>query len=317
MAKKLKIVCLGGGIGTSNLIRGLKKYFSDITVVVSMADSGGSAGRLRRLYKVHPVGDLVSCMASLSDNDTLSKLLTFRFPGKRYSQDRILDGHKLGNLMVVGAIQETGSLNKAIKSLQELFRIKGKFLPATEKKVSIFAKTIEGKRIYGEDTIDQGKYKGKKFLERIYLSPKGARASKEVIKSIKSADVVIAGPGDLYTNLLPVLIVPGIQAALKRSKAKRIFIVNVANKPFETKNYGIIDYIKSVEKHTGHFSFQTVVVNSNINLSIPRKYNYKFVEPNSTRSLKYPKFVYKDLIDKRFPLYHDSSKLAKLVKQLV
>ncbi len=317
MAKKLKIVCLGGGIGTSNLIRGLKRYFQDITVVVSMADSGGSAGRLRRLYKVHPVGDLVSCMASLSDNDTLSKLLTFRFPGKRYSQDRILDGHKLGNLMVVGAIQEAGSLNKALKSLQELFNIQGNFLPATEKRVSIFAKTVEGKRIYGEETIEQGKYKGKKFLEKIYLTPKNVRASSRVLKSIKNADIIIAGPGDLYTNLLPVLIVPGISNALKKSKAKKIYIVNVANKPFETKNYEIADYIKSIEKHIGHFPFQIVVVNNNVGLSIPKKYHYKFVESNGIGVFSSLKFVHKDLIDRKFPLYHDPTKLAKLVKQLV
>lgn len=323
MAKKVvtanaeKIVCLGGGVGTANLIRGLKKYFKDITVIVSMADEGGSAGRLRRLYKVHPVGDLVSCMAALSQNEILSKLLTYRFPGKRYAKkDSLLDGHKLGNLIVIGAIQSTGNFNKAMHFVQQVFNIEGNFLPATLEKVYISAKTIEGKRVFGEEKIDQGKYKGKKILDKVFLHPKNVKASSQVLKKIKEADVIIAGPGDLYTNLLPVLIVPKIAIAIKKSKAKKIYIANVANKPFETKNYRIDDYIKSIIKHLDFFPFEKILVNNNLSYEIPSKYHYKFLEPDSILD-KNVLLIKRDLVDKNFPLYHDSRKLAKALNILI
>lgn len=322
MAKKItaekKIVCLGGGIGTSNLIRGLKKYFKNITVVVSMADSGGSAGRLRRLYKVHPVGDLVSCMASLSDDKILSNLLTYRFPGERFAKsDSVLSGHKLGNLIVVGAIKSTGDFKKAMHFIQHVFNIQGKFFPATTDKLSIYVKTKDGKRIFGEDEIARGKYEGKKVIDGVFLRPKNARASKEAVKSIKEADLLVVGPGDLYTNLLPVLIVPEIAKAIKKSKAKKIYIANVANKPYETKNYEIGNYIDSIKKHIGEFPFNTVVMNNNISLTMPKKYRYKFLVPENLPNISGVKVVFGNVVDKNFPLYHDPGKLAKVVWQLV
>lgn len=315
MAKEIKIVCLGGGIGTANLIRGLKKYFQDITVVVSMADSGGSAGRLRRLYRVHPVGDLVSCMSALSSDTVLSNLLTYRFPGERYAKsDSALNGHKLGNLIVVGAIKSTGSFKKAINFIQKIFNINGNFLPATRDKVSIYAKTIEGKRIFGEDEITRGKYVGRKKLDRIFLRPKNTKPSQEVIRKIKEAEVIIAGPGDLYTNLLPVLIVSGIANTIKKSKAQKIYVTNVANKPFETKNYTIDDYINSIIKHIGFFPFEKILANNNLSHGIPRKYHYRLLPPKTRSNIPFYK---SDLIDKSFPLYHDSNKLAKAVAKSI
>src|SRR5258708_30196167 len=235
--KRKKIVCLGGGIGTVNLIKGLKQYKDlDIAVVVSMADEGGSSGRLRRLYNILPPGDLVSCMAALCDsnNKNVSQLLTYRLPGNRYAKDTELAGHKIGNLIFVALRDLTGNFEKAIDQFQSIFAIPGVFLPATEENVSISAKTVEGKIVHGEETIDRGKYSGKRVLEEVYLHPVNARATKKVLTWLKEADVIIAGPGDLYTTILPVLIIPDIAEQLKKSTAKKIFIINVANKPFET-----------------------------------------------------------------------------------
>lgn len=317
MAKKINVVCLGGGIGTANLIKGLKNYYKNITVVVSMADSGGSAGRLRRLYKVHPVGDIVSCMAALSNNTVLSDLLSYRFPGERFSnRDSQLSGHKLGNLLLVGAIKSSGNFKKAIRSIQHVFNINGTFLPATKDKVTISAKTVEGKRIFGETKITRGKYQGKKVIDKIFLRPKNAKVSLEVIKNINDADVIVAGPGDLYTNLLPVLIVPGIGTAIDKSKAKKIYISNVANKPFETKNYVIDDYVNSIIKHIGSFPFNIIIANKNLGIEIPKKYNYKLLTPK-LKIYKEIKLVKADVVNKRFPLYHDSLKLAKAVTKSI
>lgn len=274
-----KIVCLGGGIGTVNLIKGLKQISDHLTVVVSMADEGGSAGRLRRLYKILPPGDLVSCMAAcVSEKNTLlEKLLTYRFPGNRYSKDEYLAGHKLGNLLLVAMRDITGNFSDAVKLFQTTFGVKGVFLPATREGVTISVKTTEGKIIAGEENIDLGKYDGKRTLDTVYLHPKEAKPGEGVIEALKKAEVIIAGPGDLYTTTLPVLIVPEITQTLLKSRAKKIFIINIANKPFETKGYTVSDYITAIKKHLGLFPFDHVILNTNYSHTIPRKFHYQYV----------------------------------------
>lgn len=310
-----KVVCLGGGVGTANLIKGLKKYFSDITVVVSMADDGGSSGRLRRLYNIPPPGDLVACMAALADKDSyIYKLLSYRFLGDRYGKDADLPGHKLGNLIMVALRDITGSFEKAISFFQKMFKIQGKFLPATLGNVTIYARTIEGKLIFGEEKIDLGKYSGKRILDKVFLKPENAKSNRHAIKSIKDADIIIAGPGDLYTTILPVLIVKGIQEALKKGRSLKIFVVNVANKPFETKGYSLNDYINSIERHLGFFPFDKVVVNNNFSIKIPSRYKYKYV-PITDSIKSNAKIVKSDMVDENFALYHNPSKLAKTITE--
>ena len=308
-----KIVCLGGGVGTANLIRGLKSFFSNITVVASMADDGGSSGRLRRLYNIPPPGDLVAVMAQVVKNPYVSKLLTFRFAGNGRGTDAELYGHKLGNLIMTALLSITGSFDKAINLFQKIFNIKGDFLPATSGKVTISAKTIEGKLIYGESKIDMGKYSGKRILEKIFLQPSEAKANTKAIKSIKDADIIIAGPGDLYTTILPVLIVKDIEKTLKKTKALKIFVVNVANKPFETKGYSVNDYINAVKRHLECFPFNKIIANSNFRVEIPRKYKYQYVAPSLADKLNGAQIITNDLVDETFPLYHNSSKLAKAI----
>ncbi|OGH14693.1 MAG: hypothetical protein A2687_01310 [Candidatus Levybacteria bacterium RIFCSPHIGHO2_01_FULL_38_26] len=312
MADK-KIVCLGGGIGTVNLIKGFKGRFDEISVVVSMADNGGSSGRLRRLYNVPPPGDIVSCMAAVAKNPIISNLLTYRFKGDRYGKDEVLFGQKLGNLVMIALQDLTSSFDEAIKLFQKIFGIKGVFLPATSEDVNISAKTIEGKLIYGEEKIDLGKYRGKRILDKVYLHPSDAKANPIVLKNIEEADVVIAGPGDLYTTILPVLIVKNIKEALVKSKAIKIFVVNVANKPFETRGYSVDDYIEAVEKHLGVFPFDRVIVNDNFSPKIPNIYRYKYVNIESKNNHNGIKIIKKDIINEEFPLYHNSSKLAKTI----
>lgn len=310
-----KVVCLGGGVGTANLIKGLREFFTNITVVVSMADDGGSSGRLRRLYNIAPPGDLVSCMAVLAENNNfyLSRLLTYRFSGDRYGKDTDLPGHKLGNLIMVAMRDVTGSFDKAIALFQKTFEIHGVFLPATSDNVSISARTIEGKRIFGETKIDLGKYSGKRILEKVFLEPRDAKANSKVVKTIKTCDVIIAGPGDLYTTILPVLIIKDIKEELKKSKALKIFVVNVANKPFETKGYNVNDYIEAVKRHLGSFPFDKIITNSNFSVEIPKKYKYQYVGTFPSDNLSGSQIITNDLVDETFPLYHNSSKLAKTI----
>lgn len=315
MKKNAKIVCLGGGIGTVNLVRGLKKYTDNISIVASVADEGGSAGRLRRLYNIFPPGDVMSCMAALSDDPLVSKLLAYRFPGDRYAKDGDLQGHRVGNLIVAALQHIDGDFQNAIDDIQKIFRIKGKIFPATKEKVTISAKTIEGKTVLGEEAIDLGKYNGKRVLEHVYLHPKDAHAPNAVIKAILNADAIIAGPGDLYTTVMPVLIVNDIKKALLDSNATKIFIINVANKPFETKDYSLSDFVNAVKKHMGNFPFDLVLSNNNYSIEIPKKYRYSFVL--DSKKEKVTKIFATDLVDEKFPLYHSSEKLAKAVFEAV
>ncbi len=310
-----KIVCLGGGIGTVNLIKGLKNYTDQITVVASMADDGGSTGRLRRLYSMLPTGDLVSCISALSQaDDTMREILTYRFNGNRYGADDSLGGHKLGNLMMVALTSVLGDFGKALSKMQEIFKTKGKILPATTENVSIWAETSVGEKVDREENIDLGRFTG--TIEKVHLKPTNPKTSKEVKDAISTADLIIAGPGDLYSTILPVLLIPGILEAIKSAKAKKIYVVNVANKLFETPNYKVHDYINAIVDHCGENIFEHVLMNSKINAKIPEKYKrqYEFVPLEYERVSSYS-VVAKDIINTDFPIYHDSQKLAKEIME--
>ncbi len=311
-----KIVCLGGGIGTVNLIRGLKAHSDKVSAVVSMADDGGSGGRLRRLYDILPPGDVASCMAALMDNANpmMSKLLTYRFPGDRYGRDEDLSGHKLGNLMLAAATDMTGSFTGAIALLKKLFRIKEAIIPATSESVSLTARTKDGREIHGEENIDLGKFHGDKPLDSVSLVPANIAASPESLKALSTADVIIVGPGDLYTTVLPCIIVPEIKAFLLKSNKPQIFIVNVANKPFESKGYSVDDFVEAIRKHLGSFPFQTVIANNNFSLPLPQnlEFDYSYVGQSTKTSNTY-NIITDDLVDESFPLYHDHKKLANVV----
>lgn len=317
--KNPKIVCLGGGVGTVNLLKGLKKYSRRITVVCSMADDGGSGGRLRRLFSIPPPGDLINCLAALSGApDNLKKLLTFRFQGDRWGRDDSIGGQKLGNLILVALASVHGDFGQAMKEAEKLFACHGKILPATNENVSIWAKTVSGQRIFGEETIDLGKYDGAtRGLSEIHLRPKRVTTPKEAKEAIEKADLIIAGPGDLYTTILPVLLVPQIRKSIKKSRAKKIFVVNVANKPFETPDYRVSDYVEAVIRHFDGFPFEYLLVNKNFSPKMPKKLDYQYVFFDKNGLKRYNlKMKFEDYIDQSFPLYHDSSKIAQAIIRL-
>ncbi len=308
-----KIVCLGGGVGTANLLSGIKDHFSDINVVVSMADDGGSAGRLRRYYKIPPTGDIVNCMIALSNADkVMLDLLKFRFPGERYGLDNILPGQKIANLMFAALILNNKNLNEAIVKMKEIFQVSASIYPSSLSSVSLRAKTSTDHIVRREENIDLGRFKGK--IKQLYIYPKNPKVDPRVLEAIKNANVIVAGPGDLYTTILPVMIVPRITQELKKSKAKKIFVVNVANKLFETPNYSVSDFISAIKRHCGFQPFDSFLINNNTSFSIPEEFkNEYFIAPISKDKNKSVKCIYEDLVSENFPLYHDSSKLAKAI----
>lgn len=315
------IVCLGGGIGTSNLIRGLRKYEPRITVITSMADDGGSSGRLRKAYNIMPPGDLISCISALiaDENQELASLLTYRMPGAS-RENKSIDGQKFGNLLMLAEFSRTGDFYKALEVTKKMFGVVADILPATDVRVHLSAITKDGRRIHSETALDVAKYAEPLGLSKIYITPKNPVVNYRVIEQLKNADVIISGPGDLYTNQLPVLIVPQIKEQIIGAKCKKIFILNIANKPFETKGFTLNNFINTIEDHLGIFPFNTIVINNNTTNPIPGKYKrYKYIEAadNSINNSQNIKLIIEDLVNDKFPIYHNPDKLAEtLVKNI-
>ena len=317
--KNLKIVFLGGGIGTSVLIHGFKKYTPHITVITSMADDGGSSGRLRKAYNIMPVGDMISCIAALieDDNKELASLLTYRFSGKS-RENKAIDGHKLGNIIMLAELLRTKDIYKALEATKQMFNVKADILPASDVRVHLSAITKDGRHVHGETALDVAKYSEPYGLKKIYITPKSPKVNQKVIDNLLSADIIISGPGDLYTNQLPVLLIPEIKNILLKKKCKKIFVLNIANKPFETKNFALSDFITALIDHLGSFPFDTIIANSNTDIKIPNKYKkYKYIKVddkiiNFQHSVK---LILKDVVNKEIPIYHDSDKLAKAVAE--
>lgn len=317
MAKQKRIVCLGGGSGgTSTLLRGLKDYDFHLTSITSMADDGGSSGRLRKAYGIMPPGNLVSCIASLIPDEKadLANLMMYRFPGNNH-ENKMIDGHKLGNLIMLAEMLRTKDIYKALSKMQELFGVtNADILPATDENTQLSAITIDGRRIHTETSLDLAKYAEPLGLRKIYLTPKDPKVNHKVIDNIKNADVIISGPGDLYTNQLPVLIIPQIKEAILASKVQKIFILNVANKPFESKGYTLKDFIKAFVDHLGVFPFDTVIANNNFSVPFPPKYHYSYaLLDDESKNLADFNLVEGDLVNTEFPIHHNQKNLAAAV----
>jgi len=318
-----RIVCIGGGIGTAQLIRGLKQYAGRLSVVVHMTDDGGSAGRLRRSLGLPPLGDIVSNLVALSDAEALlKKLLLYRFQGERYGKDTDLGGHKLGNLLFAAMANITGDLNRAIEQLSRVFAVRGDVLPVTLDNVFLHARTRDGIEVEGEENIDLGNYEGEKVLESIWYEPKTAQVNPKVIAAVEKADIIVLGPGDLYTSILANLIFQDLTQAINRSQAFKCYVLNVANKPYETRGYTLDEFIKAFARHGAEHTFETIFVNANQSLPIPTTpeyegYSYVSYDRASTEQAGY-RVVEGDYLEphmggvegKGASLYHDPDKIA-------
>lgn len=314
------VACLGGGVGTAQILKGLRTLPVNLTAIVSMADDGGSAGRVRRAFSIPPPGDIVNCLAAISAEESILKdLFLYRFAGKRYDKDTEIGGQKLGNLIFVALTDiYKGDTNKAFVEFSKIISSKGKVLPATIEDVNIWAKTVDGVKVTGEQNIDLGKYNGSKKLDEVHLEPENAKAYPLSIKEVKEADIIIVGPGDLFSTVLPVLIVKQIKQVLLKSKAHKIFIVNTTNKPFETIGFKASDYIFTLKKHLGKNIFDTILINTNHKPKIPPNINYQYVicDQQNLKSQK-SEIVTGNFISTEYPLYHDSQKVARYIENLI
>ena len=302
------IVVVGGGTGLSSLLRGLKEHTSNLTAIVTVADDGGSSGELRRNMGILPPGDLRNCLTALSnDEDLMSKIFQYRF-----ASDTGLKGHSLGNLFITALADITGSFETAIAESGRVLAVQGQVLPATLHDVHLAAdiSSEDGdKRVTGESNIP--KTQGK--VNRVWLEPNNPLAYPPAIQALLSADLIIVGPGSLYTSLLPNLLVPDLTEALRASRALKFYICNVATQPGETDGYSSSDHVKTIETHVRGRIFDLIICNNRDNLVLPD--GVKLVCPDEELNLTYP--VYSaDLVDEASPWRHDSHKLAQAVMDI-
>lgn len=307
--KNLKITALGGGSGLSTLLRGLKKYNDDITAVVNVADDGGSSGKLRNELGVLPPGDIRNCLVALSEEESLmSKLFQYRFPSKGS-----LAGHSFGNLFLTAMSAISGGFDNAIANSGEVLAIRGKVLPVTLSSVTIEAELESGKKIQGESKIS--KTKGK--IQKISLLPFSPPATPSVLKEIEQSDVIIFGPGSLYTSIIVNFLVDGVVEAIKNSNAYKIYVCNIMTQPGETRDYSLSDHIKAIEQHSYKKIIDCVVVNKG---KIPQKLKKRYKKHGSYQVVLdrvTVKTVKTNLFSDEIYARHDSKKLAKTIEKIL
>ncbi|MDA7025573.1 YvcK family protein [Bacillus sp. CLL-7-23] len=254
MTKQKKIAIFGGGTGLSVLLRGLKHHSVDITAVVTVADDGGSSGRLRNELKIPPPGDVRNVLAALSDVEPLVENL-FQH---RFNKGGDLIGHSLGNLMLAAMTNITGDFFHAVTEMSKVLNVRGKVLPAANTSVVLHAEMDDGQIISGESVIPSY---GRR-IKRVFLTPEKIEPLPETIDVIRKADLIILGPGSLYTSILPNLLVPKIREEILNASAKKVYICNVMTQPGETLYYSAADHVEALNQHMGAPFIDTILVNN-------------------------------------------------------
>ena len=312
--KRQKIVVIGGGTGAFTVLSGLRKFPVDLAVVVSMADDGGSTGILREEFGVLPPGDVRRALVALahSDNRLLSRLFNYRF------EEGGLKGHNFGNIMLAALERVTGNFKDAVAEAGRILGIQGEVLPVTFDNVRLFAKLEDGTTIQGETNIDIPKHDGGLAITKIWLEP-AAGANKDAIRAIRGADLVVIGPGDLYTSVLPNFLVKGISEAVCKSKGKKIYIANIMTKWGETHGFTAAHFVVSLEHYLGGKYIDYVLINttrpSPERLRRYEKESAEFVTKGALT--KNPKHIFGNFLRPRGFIRHDPETLAKTLVKLL
>lgn len=306
-----RIVAIGGGHGLATLLRGLKVYTSKLTAIVTVADDGGSSGRLRESFGILPPGDIRNCLAALSnDEQMLTQLFRYRFSGAGE-----LDGHSFGNLFITALADITGSFESAIAESGKVLSVSGRVLPATLHDVRLIADmvlphSLNQVRVQGESRIP--KMAGR--VRRVWLEPNDAPAFPPTLKAVLNADLIVIGPGSLYTSLLPNLLVPDLLGAIRASRALKVYVCNIATQSGETDVYTCHDHVRALEEHVGNDLFHVILCNDNYEGQLDE--GSQFVRADD-ETLADPRTYTTNLSDEEFPWRHDSNKLAATLIQLL
>jgi uncharacterized cofD-like protein len=305
-----RIVTIGGGHGLSTLLRGLKEHTSNLTAVVTVADDGGSSGRLRESFGILPPGDIRNCLAALSnDEDLLAQLFQYRFSGSAE-----LDGHSFGNLFITALSDISGSFESAVAESGRVLSVNGQVLPATLHNVKLVASmqlphSLNEVRVEGESKIPE--MAGR--VQRVWLEPDDAPAYPPVLREILTADMIVVGPGSLYTSLLPNLLVKDLLAAMHVSPAIKIYVSNIATQMGETDFYSCYDHVRALEGHIGEDLFDVILCNNNYDGEIGPHSQWVLLD---NKTLSDWRTYAADLVDDGHPWRHDSGKLAQEIMQI-
>lgn len=318
-SRNTKVVAIGGGTGLSSILRGIKRFTSDINVIVAVSDDGGSSGFLRESMNVPPPGDIRNCIVSLADTeDMLKRLFSYRFGCGPF------EGHSFGNLFLAAMTDITGDFESAIEHMSSVLAVKGHVLPVTKENVNIKAVLKNGNQVFGESNIPKVCLSENSSIKRIKTEPEKVRAFDKCIDAILNADVVILGPGSLYTSIIPNLIVDGITDALSETKAKKVYVCNVMTQPGETDGYSVFDHVSAILEHSEK-NIVDICIANNAPLDDKIKYRYlsqgaELVEADRERFEKCGIRLIEDsliYIDENEKVRHDYLRLAEIIRELV
>src|SRR5579872_2479784 len=307
-----RIVAIGGGTGLSSLLRGLKVYTSNLSAIVTVADDGGSSGRLREEYRILPPGDFRQCLTALAETEPLmTELFQHRFGG-----EGALSGHSFGNLFITAMAEITGDFEHAIRESGRVLAVRGQIVPATLRDVVLCATAGSEVRV-GESKVPHGVDR----IDRVFLEPADAEINPEAETAILAAELIVVGPGSLYTSILPNLLIDGMVEALRASPAVKVYVCNIAGQPGETMGYSVSEHLKTIENHVGVTLFDYVIVNTNTGLPLPPS----AVEAGVTRvgfdrdqaTLQPVNYILADVASSQIPTHHDPEKLSKVIMKRI
>jgi uncharacterized cofD-like protein len=330
LRRGFRVVALGGGTGLSTLLRGLKEYcvrrsddhptpqrpISDLVAIVTVTDDGGSSGRLRRENRILPPGDIRNCMVALSKDETLlGRLFQYRFKAGQG-----LIGHNFGNLFLAALTHITGDFSEAIRVSSKVLAIRGRIFPSTLSNVHLVATLENGRVVQGETQITASNSR----IKKIALSPPNVRAMPLAIDAIRTADLILLGPGSLYTSILPNLLIPEIAAAILQSKAPRVYIANLMTQPGETAGYALADHLRAIQQHTLRKNSQRRVIDyvvanrQPVSAAVARRYRAQGgAEPVKVDLPALQKMGFRvlqeNLLEEHTVIRHNTRRLARLV----
>ena len=304
-----RVVCIGGGTGMPSVLRGLKHYTANVTAIVTVGDDGGSSGRLRREHGILPPGDFRNNIVALAEVEPLMERL-FQY---RFGSGSALGGHSFGNLFVLAMTGITGSFEQALRETSRVLAVKGTILPSTLQDVEICARFTDGREVCGESQIPMVG----KPIDRICLRPEHPAAQPEAVRAILEADLIVLGPGSLYTSVVPNLLVGGIAKALLQSEALKVYVCNVATQPGETDGYDVDVHLEALLKHlpARANAINMVVASAHALNEVAPDPQVQFVGATPSTDRR-PQVVVADVVRDDHPLRHDPNKLARVLLRI-
>lgn len=314
LSKGPKVVVIGGGHGLSVMLRGLKTKTYNLTAVVTVADDGGSTGRIRQDLDIIAPGDLRNCLVALADKEGLmEKLFAHRFGGSGN-----LTGHSFGNLFIAALIEVLGDVEEAMDATSKVLKVRGKVIPSSADKIMLNAEMTDGRVIQGESRIPDAHGR----IKRVFTTPEHPKAIQSAVDAIHKADTIVLGPGSLYTSIMPNLCIPDIAAAIRSSKAKKIYICNVMTQPGETDGYTVADHVKALNRHAGGNIIDFVIANNgNVEPAILQHYgaagSHPVIIDKKAVSQTGAILILSDLVNKETGATHDTKKLANVLFDLI